>query len=67
MALVISFTQLVTWSRLGHTAQASMELFAIKLLSQIDPSLVKYFESSSHKTQNSIFVPHLDVKFGLTA
>jgi len=66
-ALFISFTQLVTWSRLGQTAQASVELFAIQSLSQLDPSLVEHFESSSHETRNSIFVPHLDVKFGLTA
>ncbi|KAA1074828.1 hypothetical protein PGT21_022120 [Puccinia graminis f. sp. tritici] len=66
-ALFISFTQLVTWSRLGQTAQASVELFAIQSVSQLDPSLVEHFESASHETRNSVFVPHLDVKFGLTA
>ncbi|PLW05968.1 hypothetical protein PCASD_26915, partial [Puccinia coronata f. sp. avenae] len=66
-ALFISFTQLVTWSRLGQTSQDSVEMFAIQYLSHLDPSLVKHFENSTHKTQNSVFVPHLDVKFGLTA
>ncbi|PLW52841.1 hypothetical protein PCANC_08909 [Puccinia coronata f. sp. avenae] len=66
-ALFISFTQLVTWSRLGQTAQASVEMFAIQYLSHLDPSLVKHFENSTHESQNSVFVPHLDVKFGLTA
>ncbi|WAR54812.1 hypothetical protein PtB15_4B430 [Puccinia triticina] len=66
-ALLISFTQLVTWSRLGQTAQASVELFAIQSVSQLDPSLVENFDSTSHETRNSVFVPHLDVKFGLTA
>ncbi|PLW56731.1 hypothetical protein PCANC_01682 [Puccinia coronata f. sp. avenae] len=66
-ALFISFTQLVTWSRLGQTAQASVEMFAIQSLSHLDPSLVEHFESSTHETRNSVFVPHLDVKFGLTA
>ncbi|POV94017.1 hypothetical protein PSHT_16485 [Puccinia striiformis] len=66
-ALFISFTQLVTWSRLGQTAQASVELFAIQSVSQLDPSLVEHFESASHETRNAIFVPHLDIRFGLTA
>ncbi|CAH7677657.1 hypothetical protein PPACK8108_LOCUS12834, partial [Phakopsora pachyrhizi] len=66
-ALLLSFTQLVTSSRLGQTARASVELFAIQAVSSLDPSFVEHFESSSFETRNSVFVPYLDVRFGLTS
>lgn len=66
-ALLISFSQFVTWSRLGQAAHASVDLFALQSVSELDPSDLEHFESSSHESRNGVFVPHLDIRFGLTA
>ncbi|MBW0473043.1 hypothetical protein O181_012758 [Austropuccinia psidii MF-1] len=66
-ALLISFTNLMTWCRLGQAAHASVDLFAIQAVSELNPSFNEHFESASHATRNAVFVPHLDVQFGLTA